>query len=314
MKPPRRATGSGTSLWRVDVFILPEAEEAAMPLIESVFGRSPICYEDFESRRTVVSVFLEEAGLWTEEARQALRAGLKRIREAGLRTGSGRIRCTRMRKEDWAESWKRHFHPLVVGDRLLIKPTWSRRRPGRGQEEILLDPGLSFGTGHHPTTRFCLEEMIAFGQGHEGRRPPSLLDIGTGSGILAMAGAKLGYAPVEGFDNDPVAVQVARENARLNGVLDRVTFVRRDVARMGTLRGKTHAMVCANLTVDLLLEYRGQIAGRVSEGGRMVLAGILGRQFDRVLEGYEELGWVLRRRQRGGEWTSGAFSFRGNKL
>ena len=139
-----------------------------------------------------------------------------------------------MRREDWAESWKRHFKPIEIGDALLVKPSWSKRRPRKNQAVVILDPGLSFGTGQHPTTAFCLREIVRlklakergrlareFKTRHHADEPSALqsfLDIGTGSGILAIAAAKLGYQPVHAFDFDAEAVRIARANARANRV------------------------------------------------------------------------------------------------
>ena len=108
-----------------------------------------------------------------------------------MKIGAGKIEIAKVKREDWAESWKRHFHPIEIGKTLLVKPSWSKKRPAKNQAVVILDPGLSFGTGQHPTTSFCLHQ-IARGR-KNGTPRPSFLDIGTGSGILAIAAAKLGY-------------------------------------------------------------------------------------------------------------------------
>src|SRR5207249_7073948 len=92
----------------------------------------------------------------------ALRSTLKDLKASGPRLGPPRIQIKKLRREHWAESWKRHFKPLEIGSRLLLKPSWSKRKPKIGQALVILDPGLSFGTGHHPTTRFCLEQLGHF--------------------------------------------------------------------------------------------------------------------------------------------------------
>ena len=135
------------------------------------------------------------------------RAGWIRDREPSRSGG--------IRHEDWAESWKRHFKPIEIGRRLLIKPSWSRRRPKPHQQVVVLDPGLSFGTGQHPTTAFCLAEVARLVKNAPAR---SFLDIGTGSGILAIAAARLNYQPIWAFDFDPEAVRMARANAQTNQV------------------------------------------------------------------------------------------------
>jgi ribosomal protein L11 methyltransferase len=173
---------------------------------------------------STVTVYCEDkpaAGI-----RKTITAGLARLKGCGLEVGPGNITIAKMRREDWAESWKRHFKPIEIGDAMLLKPSWSKRRPRKNQSVVVLDPGLSFGTGQHPTTAFCLHEIVRrilwrkergrlareFKTRHHGDEPSapqSFLDIGTGSGILAVAAAKLGYKPVHAFDFDGNAVEIA---------------------------------------------------------------------------------------------------------
>jgi ribosomal protein L11 methyltransferase len=209
-----------------------------------------------------------------------------------------------VRVRDWAESWKRHFKPLEIGDSLLIQPTWSRRKPRAGQQLVLLDPGLSFGTGHHATTRFCLEQLAAL------RRPApsqSFLDIGTGTGILAISAVKLGYSPVKAFDFDPDCVRIARENAALNKVAAEVHPTRADLMRLPPRSAGRFDVVCANLMYDLLLAGRGRILARLRPGGTLVLAGILATQFQLVADAYAAAGLRLVASRTEKEWRSGAF-------
>ena len=144
---------------------------------------------------------------------------MTRIKSCGLQIGAGKFALAKVRRENWAESWKRHFKPIEIGGELLIKPSWSKRRAKKNQAVLILDPGLSFGTGQHPTTSFCLEQLV---QHRTIKADQSFLDIGTGSGILALAAAKLGYSLVEAFDFDPEAVAIARTNARRNRVSDKI--------------------------------------------------------------------------------------------
>jgi ribosomal protein L11 methyltransferase len=171
---------------------------------------------------------------------------------------------------------------------------------------IDLEPGLSFGTGHHPTTRFCLESIVRFRPST--RHVPSFADVGTGSGLLAIAAVKLGYRPVRALDIDPVAIRVAQANARRNGVRRSIRFRLDDLRRDPRVWGwGQHDMVCANLEADTLIRAGRRLVRLVKPGGWLVLAGILSREIPAVAEAYRELGWVLARRRRGGEWTSGVF-------
>jgi ribosomal protein L11 methyltransferase len=205
---------------------------------------------------------------------------------------------------NWKESWKRHFKPLEIGRHLLLRPSWSRRRAKPGQSVVVLDPGLSFGTGQHPTTTFCLRELV---RARAHRKPQSFLDIGTGSGILAIAAAKLGYAPVHGFDFDPDAVRVARTNARRNRVEGSVRLGQADLSLLPLRSRQQQDVVCANLLADLLIRESARILNRVKPGGLLVLAGILEREFLELEQHYVSLGARPLRSRTEGEWCSGAY-------
>jgi ribosomal protein L11 methyltransferase len=291
-----------TPLWKVSVRIAPEAEEAVVEMLAEVFGVAASVYTDTEKHTTSASVFLPK---FDAEQRALLRKGLATIRAAGLNVGPGRISARRIARENWAESWKRHFQPLEISSKLLVLPSWSQRRPKAGQSVVVLDPGLSFGTGHHPTTAFCLEQIAAW---RDTSREQSFLDIGTGSGILAIAASKLGYSPVVAFDFDPDAVRVATENAAVNRV--GIIISRKDLTKLPARVGARFQIVCANLIYDLVIQERERVLTRLSDSGTLVLAGILNQQFPAVRRAYEEMGMRLVVQRRGGEWRSGAFRFR----
>jgi len=168
---------------------------------------------------------------------------------------------------------------------------------------VVLNPGLSFGTGHHATTSFCLREVVRFARGGGG----SVLDMGTGSGILAIAAAKLGCAPIEAFDFDPESVRVAMSNARQNRVPHRINLFKADVTRLPLRPVRKFDLVCANLISNLLVAERKRIAARVGPGGTLVLAGILRIEFSKVRDAFESLGLKLIRQREEKEWASGAF-------
>ena len=214
---------SSKPLWRVSVRTTAEAEDAISELLASVSGCQAAAYFDLESQTSQVSVFAEQGKFSPARVRREVAAGLERIKRFGLDTGAAKMTVARVKREDWAESWKRHFKPLEIRAKavmakayhdapeahsLLIKPSWNRQRAAKNQAVVVLDPGLSFGTGQHPTTAFCLQEIVR-GLKPDTRR--SFLDIGTGSGILAIAAVKLGYAPVHAFDFDAASVRVAEK-------------------------------------------------------------------------------------------------------
>jgi len=295
-------------LYCVSITVTPEAEDAVAELLERRLGQPPSIYTSDEKWFSVVSVYSTKPAGWLRRQKAALRAALRNIAACGLDTDPALVSVRRVKAQDWAESWKRHFKPLEIGRALLVQPTWSRRKPLAGQQVVRLDPGLSFGTGQHATTRFCLEQLVAQ------RRPgtqQSFLDLGTGSGILAIAAAKLGYAPIQALDFDPDCVRITRENAVLNGVFPAVKPIRADVTRLPARSREKFDVVCANLMYDLLLAERQRILARLRPGGALVLAGILATQFARVADAYQRGGLTLLADKTGKEWRSGVFARRG---
>jgi ribosomal protein L11 methyltransferase len=294
------------ALLQVSVTTSTEAEDAVVELLGRVFARQAVVYINEETCKTMVSVYCEQEKEWNSARRQELRDGLQKMRASGLDLRPGTVAARRVAREDWAESWKRHFRAIAIGGRLLIKPSWIKRQPRKGQAVVVLDPGLSFGTGNHPTTAFCLRQLVAY------RRPgerKSFWDLGTGSGILAIAAAKIGYSPVNAIDFDSEAVRVARANARLNGVSDRVRFRRQDIRRLPAFGPDSYELICANLISDLLVQERERIVCRLGNNGILVVAGILRKEFAEVRRAYVQGGLRLLRSEADGEWQSGAFGF-----
>ena len=270
-----------------------------------MFGTAAAVYFNLETGISTVSVFRDQkpaAGKF--KAKIAL--GLQRIECCGLKIGAGKIEVVKVKREDWAESWKRHFHPLEIGKSLLVKPSWSKKRACKNQAVVILDPGLSFGTGQHPTTSFCLG---AIAHGRKRDTTQSFLDIGTGSGILAIAAAKLGYQPVQAFDFDPESVRVARANARKNHVESRMQLTRGDITKLPLKTARQFDLVCANLISNLLISENRRLVNRLKPGGTLVLAGILAVEFGEVERAFAGLKLKLVAKRVEKEWCSGSFCF-----
>lgn len=300
-------------LWQLRLRVSPSAEAAVAALVEGVFGDPPVLYTDIDKNRCEVSLYRAAERKPTRNELDQIEAGLRDLRRAGCLPGRPRATLRTVPTEDWAESWKRHFKARVFGKRVLVRPSWSRRRPKAGEIELVLDPGLSFGTGQHATTAFCLEQIVREHEAHPDS-PQALLDAGTGSGILAIAAAKLGYAPVEAFDYDAEAVRIAGENAAANGVSERLQISHRDVSRLSLRPRRRFAVVAANLLADLLREQRDRLIAQVAPGGLLILAGILERQFEDVRQAYELAGWSLESHRIEREWQSGTFRRAGTSL
>jgi ribosomal protein L11 methyltransferase len=295
-------------LWRISVATSLEAEDAVTELLGRLTGSAAAAYFNLETRVSVISVFADK--LFARTIRGEIVAGLKEIKHCGLNVGTGTIEIAKVKREDWAESWKKHFKPIEIGRVLLVKPSWIKQKPRKGQSVIILDPGLSFGTGQHPTTSFCLGEIcrVATAGGNSGR-VQSFLDIGTGSGILAIGAAKLGYQPVKAFDFDPESVRVAKANARVNGVERKLKITRGDVTKLPVKAEKKFHLVCANLISNLLIAEKKKIVAQVRRDGTLVLAGILAAEFILVQRAFEDLGLKLVASKVENEWRSGSFCF-----
>lgn len=172
---------------------------------------------------------------------------------------------------DWAEGWKKYFKPLRVTKNIIIKPTWERYVPVGHDIVIEMDPGMAFGTGQHASTRMCLEaleDILLHGKTGAGNR---VLDVGSGTGILGIAAAKLGAEKVTCVDIDRQATDISRENIAINHVEDRVTAVTRDAA---TLR-ESFDLIVANLTAKALIKLRPHLASLLAPGGFLVISGII---------------------------------------
>ncbi len=295
----------GEIIWKTSITTTAEAEDWVSELLEAFVGPYPSSYTDVETDVTTVSVYATKPPNNLAATKAKLRYGLNAMRRYGMEPGAARISIVKLPQENWADSWKRHFPALEIGDALLVKPSWIKRKLRPGQKLVVLDPGLSFGTGQHPTTGFCLHQLAK-----QGATKRSFLDMGTGSGILAIAAAKLGYSPVHAFDYDPQCVKVSRANAKTNRVENKIRITQADLTKLPKLSAKRYDFVCANLLANLLIAERDRILARVKPDGTLVVAGILSREFHEVESAYEAAGWKLVASKIEKEWRSGSFERR----
>jgi ribosomal protein L11 methyltransferase len=267
------------------------------------------------AREAVEYALMEAGALGTEEAVEMDTGGLVRVcayfdcvpeRERvraevsdALRIyalPSSSVRDTSVREvaaRDWLGEWKKSWQPTRVGSRFIIAPRWSEIDDETDRIVIRIEPGMAFGTGTHETTRLCLEAIERHFDG------ASFLDVGTGTGILAIAAAKLNpLARVEACDTDADAVEIARENARLNGVGDRISF------RVGSIGDATQSadFVCANLTADVIVPLLPALTAATC--GRLVLSGILATQGDFVRDALRRLSAGEFETTAAGEWIA----------
>ncbi len=275
-----------------------------MELLGSTFGTTASAYFNLETGVSIVSVYLTGKKGLSAGKKAAIFSGLEQMKKFGLDPQPGEIEAKKVKREDWAESWKKHFKAMEIDKALLVKPSWIKKSPRKNQAVVILDPGLSFGTGQHATTSFCLSEIVRLQKKEQSK---SFLDIGTGSGILAISAAKLGYQPVEAFDFDPESVRVAKANAAVNDVSKKIKLSRGDVTKLPLRAPEKYDLVCANLISNLLVAERKRIVNRVKPDGTLVLAGILAVEFGEVQVTFESLGWKLVADKVEKEWRSGSF-------
>lgn len=201
-------------------------------------------------------------------------------------------------ESDWGHTWRRHVKAVRIGNRLLVKPPWSKAKAPLGAAVVELEPGMAFGTGDHPTTKACLRGLVQV------LKPGSrVLDLGTGSGILAIAAVKLGASAVLALDTDHLAAEAARENAARNGVALRVSVVRGSI-NAPEAKGWAPDLVLANLTSRLHQDLAAAIVAAVPPGGMLLGAGIGEAGLTGVLRAYRAAGARGIQVRRRGAWRT----------
>jgi ribosomal protein L11 methyltransferase len=199
-------------------------------------------------------------------------------------------------EEDWANAWKQFYTVLHIGERTVIRPRWQVYDPQPHEIVISLDPGMAFGTGTHPTTQLCLEALE-----RQPVRDARVLDVGTGSGILAIAAAKHGAAQVYGIDTDPVAVAAARENVAAEG-LEAVVSVTEGSLPLPD-PSPAYDIVVANITAHTLTQLAAELRAALAPGGRLLACGIIDQKVDEVLTAFAAAGLAVQHRQESGDWV-----------
>lgn len=240
-----------------------------------------------EGRAQVIGFF--EGEVDGEAIERAVREGLEAEAE-GQEIRSG---VSRLKEEDWSETWKLHFQPLHVAGRIWVLPPWEKIPAG--ELAVVIEPGMAFGTGGHATTSLCLEGLV---ESLDRRQGAAVLDVGCGSGILGIGACKLGAGRVVMVDNDPIAVQVAQENAEKNGC----ARIETSGTPVEEIR-EQFPVVVANILAVTLIDLVDPIVATVAPGGELLLSGILVGQADDVIAAYEAKGMALRDRRTRGEWA-----------
>lgn len=269
-------TGVTAAEKALDTFIVPSADSLANdPVLRAYFS----CPENVEALCTTVREALSELTVIFPELANC------------------QLDYRMLADHDWASDWQQHFPPFRVGKRLVIHPSWIDWSPADGEVVLTLDPGQAFGTGTHATTGLCLEALAEHFEND--RAPRRILDVGTGSGILAMAGAALGAEQVVACDIDRAACQVAADNVRQNGLADKIRITD---SPLGEITGQ-YDLVLANILAAENIRLAAQLVVRLAPGGRLVLSGILIEQEQQVLDGFSPFPLTLLATSHRDEWT-----------
>jgi ribosomal protein L11 methyltransferase len=275
---------------------------------------------EYDSARPVTLRTYLPVDASTEETRARIEQALWHL---GQMRPVGRLEVRALEEQDWANAWKRHYGVQRIGERTVIVPSWLEYAPQPGEIVLHLDPGMAFGTGLHPTTQLCLRLL-------ELHARPGLrtLDLGAGSGILAIAAAKLGAAPVLALDNDPIAVEAAQENVARNGQAAAITVELGSLgagSKMGhwlsgdfgasdeepeqrstqhTTRGTQFDLIVANLIAKVLIIIAADLKAALASGGTLITCGIIAEREDEVALAFAAAGLHPLARYVEGEWVA----------
>ncbi|AUO08003.1 50S ribosomal protein L11 methyltransferase [Paenibacillus jamilae] len=257
-----------------------------------------------EGQAIIKGYFAEEIDM--DSVRAQIEPRVEQLRTFDIDPGEVQYELKTVNEDDWANAWKQYFKPLRVSDHLTIKPTWEEYEPASEDEKIIeLDPGMAFGTGTHPTTSLCLRTLESVIQGGE-----EVIDVGTGSGILAIGAIKLGAKHVLALDLDPVAVSSARENTRLNGLEERITIKESDLLSVLNASDPTLGiqlpvkLVVANILAEIILLFIDDVYNALQPGGIYIASGIWKNKEEAVETALKAAGFEIAEINRDEDWLA----------
>jgi len=273
------------------VDVSPDAEEAASALLFDQGSNGIVTLEECEDNVRLGAYFDGRSNV--DDIKLALGAAFDRM---GKHNALHEFAISRVPEQDWMQKWKEGFDAVEVGERLIVAPSWKLPEDARGRIVIQIDPGMAFGTGTHETTRLCLEAIERHWRGD------SLLDVGTGTGILAIAASRLiPCSKIVAIDVDPQAIEVARENASINNVSDLIEL---HEAQPRQFAGRCFDLVVANLTAEVFVGLMPELAACLATNGLMILSGILCERADDVQRSLRASGLEVSERRDAGEWSA----------
>lgn len=265
--------------------VIEDSAEYAKPR-EDQYGEIYALNEaDFPKEGVIVKAYLAESSFLNETVEE-IKAAITNLTKFNIDIGENVVSIVEVNEEDWATAWKQYYHPVKISERFTIVPTWEDYTPVSTDELIIeLDPGMAFGTGTHPTTVMCLqglEKVVKEGD--------TVIDIGTGSGVLSIGAAMLGAKSVHALDLDEVAVRSAKENVALNKVSDTVEVFHGNL--LDTVKEPADVVV-ANILAEIIMSFTDDAFTIVKPGGLYVTSGIIGAKRDDVKAALEASGFVI---------------------
>ena len=240
----------------------------------------------------VKGYFSEEDNI--DEVVTYVKEKVEEIREMGFNVGEGRVEVTKTHEEDWANNWKKYYKPSKVGEKIVVKPIWEEYEPKNDELVVELDPGMAFGTGTHETTRMCIQALERYVS-----EDATVFDVGCGSGILAIAAAKLGAKLSVGVDLDPVAVESSKENVKYNN-LNNIEILEGNLVEV--IDGKADVVV-ANILAEIICILTDDVKRVLKDNGIFITSGIIHDRVDMVCEKLEATGFEVIEKNRDGEWN-----------
>lgn len=253
---------------------------------ESNFGEIfALSASDYPEEGVLLKAYLPENSFISETVAE-IKQAVSQLTNFQIDIGPNKFILSEVDEEDWATAWKKYYKPMKVGNRITIAPTWENYAPLTDTEIIVeLDPGMAFGTGTHPTTVLCIQALERYLSSSD-----RLLDVGTGSGVLSIAAAKLGAARVEAIDLDEVAVKSAQENISLNKVDSLVTVSKGNL--LDHISG-TYDMIVANILAEVIVQMSKDAFKTVKPGGKLITSGIIKRKKHMVKDSLTEAGFHI---------------------
>lgn len=250
---------------------------------------------DFPTEGVIIKAYYSTEE-FNDDVASTIKANVDQLAQYDLDLGHNTMKISEVDEEDWATAWKKYYHPEKISETVTVVPTWEEYAPAEGEKIISLDPGMAFGTGTHPTTVLCIRAIEKYVKpGH------TVLDVGTGSGVLSVAAALFGASKIQAMDLDNVAVTVAKDNCIVNNVGDLVEVFQNNL--LNGIETKANVIV-ANILAEIIVLFTDDVARLLQEDGVFITSGIIEDKKQRVIDALEASGLEIVEENKISEWVS----------